>query len=97
LSGNWADEYITDGYVLYDQLLRVWALKSYNHFGMPNQFQTKLRKSRQIEVNFTRIQHLKYHERAYNEISIKNFMPCSFSPAGYKTSLMLLPIHWLCI
>jgi hypothetical protein len=25
LSGNWADEYITDGYVLYDQLLRVWA------------------------------------------------------------------------
>ena len=32
LSGNWADEYITDGYVLYDQLLRVWALRSYNHF-----------------------------------------------------------------
>ena len=31
LSGNWADEYITDGYVLYDQLLRIWALKSYNH------------------------------------------------------------------
>ena len=27
LSGNWADEYITDGYVLYDQLLRIWALK----------------------------------------------------------------------
>jgi hypothetical protein len=27
LSGNWADEYITDGYVLYDQLLRVWAEK----------------------------------------------------------------------
>ena len=32
LSGNCADEYITDGYVLYDQLLRVWALKSYNYF-----------------------------------------------------------------
>ena len=32
LSGNWADEYITDGYVLYDQLLRIWALKSYNLF-----------------------------------------------------------------
>jgi hypothetical protein len=26
----------------------------------------------------------KYHERAYNEINIKDFMPCSFSPAGYK-------------
>ena len=32
LSGNWADEYITDGYVLYDQLLRIWALRSYNYF-----------------------------------------------------------------
>ena len=32
LSGNWADEYITDGYVLYDQLLRIWALKNYNYF-----------------------------------------------------------------
>lgn len=24
--GNWADEYIYEGYILYDQLLRVWAL-----------------------------------------------------------------------
>ena len=32
LSGNWADEYITDGYVLFDQVLRVWALRSYNYF-----------------------------------------------------------------
>jgi len=26
MSSNWADEYITHGYVLYDQLLRYWAL-----------------------------------------------------------------------
>ncbi len=26
MSGNWADEYITHGFVLYDQLLRYWAL-----------------------------------------------------------------------
>lgn len=26
MSGNWADEYLTHGYVLYDQLLRYWAL-----------------------------------------------------------------------
>ncbi len=25
--GNWADEYIYDGYILYDQVLRAWALK----------------------------------------------------------------------
>ena len=26
MSSNWADEYVTHGYVLYDQLLRYWAL-----------------------------------------------------------------------
>jgi len=26
MSGNWADEYITHGFVLYDQVLRYWAL-----------------------------------------------------------------------
>jgi hypothetical protein len=25
--GNWADEYVYDGYILYDQLLRAWALR----------------------------------------------------------------------
>jgi hypothetical protein len=27
VGGNWADEYVYEGYVLYDQLLRVWALR----------------------------------------------------------------------
>lgn len=87
LSGNWADEYITDGYVLYDQLLRVWALKSYNHFIDDQSILNKIgRITEQIEINFTpNSVGEKYHERAYNEISMKNFMPCSFSPAGYKT------------
>lgn len=86
LSGNWADEYITDGYVLYDQLLRIWALKSYNHFVKRDQISGKIQKiTQQLEVNFT--PHAvgeKYHERAYREANIKNYMPCSFSPAGYK-------------
>jgi glycogen debranching enzyme len=34
-SGNWADEYVQHGYILYDQLLRIWALelagKYYSH------------------------------------------------------------------
>jgi len=87
LSGNWADEYITDGYVLYDQLLRVWALKSYNYFVEDKAISTKIRTiTEQIENNFTPNQlGDKYHERAHHEINIQNFMPCSFSPAGYKT------------
>ncbi|WP_281337096.1 glycoside hydrolase 100 family protein [Flavobacterium eburneipallidum] len=87
LSGNWADEYITDGYVLYDQLLRIWALKSYNHFAKNDSIASKIEKiTEQIEINFTPNSiGEKYHERAYNEANIQDFMPCSFSPAGYKT------------
>lgn len=86
LSGNWADEYITDGYVLYDQLLRIWALKSYNYFAKEQAIQDKIEKiTQQLEINFTpNAVGEKYHERAYNELNFDRFMPCSFSPAGYK-------------
>ena len=87
LSGNWADEYITDGYVLYDQLLRIWALKSFNHFAKNDLISAKIEKiSEQLEINFTPNSiGEKYHERAYKEVNIQKYMPCSFSPAGYKT------------
>lgn len=87
LSGNWADEYITDGYVLYDQILRIWALKSYNYFAKSDQIETKIQNiTKQIEINYIpNTKGEKYHERAYNELVFDNFMPCSFSPAGYKT------------
>jgi GH15 family glucan-1,4-alpha-glucosidase len=92
LSGNWADEYITDGYVLYDQLLRIWALKSYNHFAKSDLITAKIEKiTTQLEINFTPDSTSLsfgggevYHERAYKEANIQKFMPCSFSPAGYK-------------
>lgn len=86
LSGNWADEYITDGYVLYDQLLRIWALKSYNYFAKIEAIALKIQNiSEQIEINFTpNSTGEKYHERAYKELVFQNFMPCSFSPSGYK-------------
>ena len=87
LSGNWADEYITEGYVLYDQLLRVWALKSYNNFAQKETISEKIQQiTTQIEINFTpNVAGEKYHEKAFHEIKIHDFMPCSFSPSGYKT------------
>ena len=87
LSGNWADEYITDGYVLYDQLLRIWALKSYNHFKKDDLISRKIDLiTSQIEINFTPNSiGEKYHIKAYEEARIQEYMPCSFSPAGYKT------------
>lgn len=88
LSGNWADEYITDGYVLYDQLLRIWALKSFNHFEKSEALATKIEKIKeQIESNFFPDSiGEKYHEKAYDEIEFNGFFPCSFSPAGYKNN-----------
>lgn len=87
LSGNWADEYITDGYVLYDQLLRIWALKSFNYFIQNIELTAKIEKIiNQVVVNFTDdVFGEKYHQKAFNEAKITEFMPCSFSPAGYKT------------
>ena len=32
MSSNWADEYVTQGYVLYDQVLRYWALDMAGRF-----------------------------------------------------------------
>lgn len=87
LSGNWADEYITDGYVLYDQLLRIWALKSYNYFAKNDDILLKIQSiQKQIELNFIpNDKKEKYHEKAYGTAKISEFMPCSLSPAGYKT------------
>lgn len=87
LSGNWADEYITDGYVLYDQLLRIWALKNYNHFKKDGFISRKIDLiTAQIEINFIpNSSGQKYHDKAYADAKIHEYMPCSFSPAGYKT------------
>jgi hypothetical protein len=86
ISGNWADEYITDGYVLYDQLLRIWALKSYNYFLESNELTHKIKAiTDKVEHNFLpNATSEKVHSKAYQEADIKNFMPCSFSPSGYK-------------
>lgn len=86
LSGNWADEYITDGYILYDQLLRVWALKCYNNFMNSDTTADKIEKIiEQIEINFLpNSEGDKFHERAYKDVDFKHYMPCSFSPSGYK-------------
>lgn len=86
LSGNWADEYITDGYVLYDQLLRIWALKSYVYFNSNPLLSDKIRAiTKQIELNFMpNSVEEPFHPRAYNAVNFADFAPCSFSPSGYK-------------
>lgn len=87
LSGNWADEYITDGYTLYDQLLRLWALKSYNFYKKEDQLAIKIKEIQlQVETNFLpNTTGNPIHPKAYKNIVFKGYYPASFSPAGYKT------------
>jgi GH15 family glucan-1,4-alpha-glucosidase len=87
LSGNWADEYITDGYVLYDQLLRLWALKSYNHFIKNDQLTQKIDDIQlQVTTNFfSNATGEKIHPRAFQSLKTASYCPASFSPSGYKT------------
>lgn len=87
LSGNWADEYITDGYVLYDQLLRLWALKSFNHFENRKDISNKINSiEEQLHINFIGDSDAyKFHPRAYEAMDKKSYLPASFSPSGYIT------------
>jgi hypothetical protein len=87
LSGNWADEYITDGYVLYDQLLRIWGLRLLDKIE-PNQdyFNKRVAIEKQIKNQFFPNQSVGLmHPKAYEKIKELKFLPCSFSPSGYKT------------
>ena len=44
MSSNWADEYVTHGYVLYDQVLRYWALDMAGRFFKEHHWTNKAQK-----------------------------------------------------
>ncbi|MBK8701400.1 MAG: hypothetical protein IPN29_18385 [Saprospiraceae bacterium] len=53
LSGNWADEYPLHGYLLYDNLLRLWALKLWAGIMASAEWEIKENKVREIiQKNF---------------------------------------------
>ena len=86
-SGNWADEYITEGYILYDQLLRVWALRCVNEFFPKKDISEKITKiTDKIESNYRKLETVKnpYHPKAYNSLKKKNYWMASISPSGYQ-------------
>jgi hypothetical protein len=94
ITGNWADEYIQQGYVLSDQLLYLTALQSagrvFDHQGWRQKAET-LR--RMIEVNYWPRRELLrdalvYHPHAYRfqvEQGVPPYWLPAFSPAGYTT------------
>lgn len=89
LGGNWADEYISEGYVLYDQLLRYWAFRAYYHVTSAETWAQRAEALQQnIRYNYA-FDHApagdEYHPTAYARADkSKWFWPMSFSPAGYE-------------
>ena len=91
-SGDWADEYILHGYVLYDQLLRLWALEAFQQFFEDEVLARQAQGLRKlIESNY----HLSslskevglYHPKAMELVEdqeIKYWLP-AFNPGGYQT------------
>ena len=88
-SGNWADEYILHGYILYDQLLRYWALKAFANFFNDELVARKAQELKAlIERNYwlNREEEKLYHKQAMKLIAQKNlpyWLP-AFNPGGYQ-------------
>ncbi|MPS71828.1 MAG: hypothetical protein E2590_01610 [Chryseobacterium sp.] len=86
LGGNWADEYVTSGYTLYDNILRYWAVKNaaglYQNEELKNQATTI---KTLIQDNFykTKSDSPKYHEKAYSKTGFKPYFWASLNANGY--------------
>lgn len=89
LGGNWADEYITSGYTLYDNALRYWALSLagtvYNH----QDYISKADRIKQLIIsnfNIASTDQPKYHMKAYEELKLvkPSYLPLSLSANGYN-------------
>jgi len=86
--GNWADEYIYDGYILYDQWLRHWALDLAGEVYNRKDWKLKSKHiSQAIFQNYRTGQDpdLTYHPRAYSDVSnlSRPYLMSAFSPTGY--------------
>ena len=71
--GNWADEYNYEGYILYDQILRSWALKM---LGEQYNISEWVEKSKAINS--------KISSAYYNQE--KGYYNCTFTPAKLNTT-----------
>lgn len=90
LAGNWADEYVLQGYTLYDQVLRYWALKCCASLSGRADWSRKADLVKDlIRDNFFILEESRhpYHPHAYQLAQKSNPLPdyplAAFSPAGY--------------
>lgn len=86
LGGNWADEYVTSGYTLYDNVLRYWALKNAAVLFEDADLKEKADLTKiLIEENFRKNPSTssKYHQTAYKKATEKPYFWASLNANGY--------------
>lgn len=86
LGGNWADEYVTSGYTLYDNVLRYWALKNAAEIYNDEKLKAEAVNTQQlIRENFYKNNSGtgKYHETAYAKAQAKPYFWASLNANGY--------------
>jgi GH15 family glucan-1,4-alpha-glucosidase len=87
-SGNWADEYPTQGFILYDQLLRLWGIRCYLHFEEDVALREKVQRiEAKITSNYKQnTENIKpYHPKAFKGLAPTPYWVASLEPAGYQT------------
>lgn len=88
LGGNWADEYISTGYTLYDQLLRLWALRAFYHIHPSEKIKSQeetlqallLQNYSFYEAPSDKAYHATAYARAFEDLP---YWASQFSPCGY--------------
>lgn len=94
LSGNWADEYVTHGYVLYDQILRFWAFDLAADFFNQTNWKEKADKIRSsikqhflLETDFQGTIFTEAMKKSLSKIDLEKDFISSFTPADFITNL----------
>lgn len=91
MGSSWANEYPIQGYTLYDNLLRLWALKLFNSlFEDETRQQQQEQVEEKIALNYwpktSDNGHPKiYHARSFSQVAAENpdHFACAIDPRGY--------------
>ena len=89
LGGNWADEYVYSGYLLYDQLLRLWGLRAAGRvFNRQRWREDAATLQTLLETNYSNAVEKgpRYHPKAFDNTHFPDgYWCCGLGPQGYDT------------
>lgn len=86
LGGNWADEYVSSGYTLYDNALYCWAMKLAGNLYQNAEWKAQSAQTQNTIIknfNFTENYQECYHPQAMKKANDTRYMFSSLLPNGY--------------